>query len=228
MKRFWIKLPQAGREHLSPGATVELTGPEHHHLKNVCRLTPEADVILIDGRGSLARAKLKRCDRHLSLLLVTELESAEPPEHRWTLALALIRPKLLELAIEKGIELGIDRFVLFAADYSEGKPPSNERLETIATGALKQSGRLFLPEIMIADHLEFPDEPLFFGSLEPSAQPLQQLPQQATFFIGPEGGFSKKELRQLERATPVYLGPHILRAETAAIAMASQVAALSA
>jgi len=212
---------------LSAKATVELTGPEHHHLKNVRRLTLGSQVTLIDGKGSIAQARIDQIDRNSTHLHVATTETAPSPKHCWTLGLALIRPKLLELAIEKGIELGIDRFLLFPADYSEARPPSDERLEAICIGALKQSGRLFLPEIAHAKRLEIPDEPSFFGSLEPVAKPLSKLPQRATFFIGPEGGFSQEELELLAQSGPIYLGPHILRAETAAIALAAQVAALS-
>lgn len=173
-------------------------------------------------------AEITHINRNAAKLHVTSTKTTSPPDHRWTLALALIRPKLLELAIEKAIELGIDRFILFSAHYSEAKPPSTERLKTIFTTALKQSGRLFLPEMITADRLELADEATFFGSLEPGAQPLNKLPKKATFFIGPEGGFSEDEFALLQAAEPIYLGPHILRAETAAIAMAAQVAALNA
>ena len=54
-----------------------------------------------------------------------------------------------------------------------------------------------------------------------------ELPQDATrsvlILIGPEGGWSKEEMRMAEQAgiEQVTLGPHILRAETAAIATIS-------
>jgi len=54
-----------------------------------------------------------------------------------------------------------------------------------------------------------------------------ELPQDETgsvlILIGPEGGWSKEEMRMAEQAgiEQLTLGPHILRAETAAIATIS-------
>ncbi|HTE19102.1 MAG TPA: RsmE family RNA methyltransferase, partial [Armatimonadota bacterium] len=52
-------------------------------------------------------------------------------------------------------------------------------------------------------------------------------PEQATVIIGPEGGFTDEEARHAREAgaIPVRLGPRILRAETAALAAATIVAA---
>jgi 16S rRNA (uracil1498-N3)-methyltransferase len=63
--------------------------------------------------------------------------------------------------------------------------------------------------------------------LEGKSLRIIELPQDATgsvlILIGPEGGWSKEEMRMAEQAgtEQVTLGPHILRAETAAIATIS-------
>jgi 16S rRNA (uracil1498-N3)-methyltransferase len=184
-----------------------------------------ADVLLIDGKGSLADASIQELRRNETILKIGAVLHKAPPKHCFTLALAYIRPQKLELAIEKGVELGIDRFILFPSDHSDAKAIDRERLENILKGALKQSGRLFMPEVIYEKELTLPQERLFYGSLEEGASPLTNLPEKATFFVGPEGGFSQRELDLLKEATKLFLGPHILRAETAAIALSALIAA---
>jgi 16S rRNA (uracil1498-N3)-methyltransferase len=167
--------------------------------------------------------------RHSSYITLGDVNLSPPPAKKWTLALAWIRPQKIELALEKGTELGIDRFLLFKAKRSERRPPSYERIKTILISALKQSGRLYLPELEIIDKLELPqqamhEEAVYYGALSPGASPITSPPKNLCFFIGPEGGFTEEELTLFNSATPVGLGPHILRAETAAITAAAQLA----
>lgn len=181
-------------------------------------------VCLIDGKGCEASACIEAISRTETTLLVQKLSHKEAPQHSWTLALALIRPAKLELALEKATELGIDHFQLFVADFSETTKISSDRFEAIFQGACKQSGRLFMPTVEILKALTLPSGPFFYGSLDAKATPLQEVPSKLTFFIGPEGGFSDREQALLTKGTGIRLGEHILRAETAAIAAAALIA----
>ena len=105
------------------------------------------------------------------------------------------------------------------------------RLFAIATEAAEQTGRLDVPEILAPEPLDrilaslgegrrlmFCDEA---GEAAPAAQALAGAPAGPwAVLIGPEGGFSAGErahIRAAPLATPVSLGPRILRADTAAI-----------
>ena len=67
--------------------------------------------------------------------------------------------------------------------------------------------------------------PLFVAALTPDARPLRGAitalppPQQAGWFVGPEGDFTPAELDALTAsgAVPVSLGQQVLRAETACV-----------
>lgn len=121
------------------------------------------------------------------------------------------------------------------------------RLQRVALAAVRQCGRPRLPELLppIALHemvQQCPTGPRFFGDLDPApAQPFlaqsfapwprlttSQTPESTdnpdwlSLCTGPEGGFTEDE-RQLLRANhfaSLALGPHVLRAETAAVVAA--------
>ena len=104
-----------------------------------------------------------------------------------------------------------------------------ERLESIAIEAAEQCGRTRLPDI---------DEPLPLAHLLRHREPSRTLyfadeaggvwapdaftPGSCMILTGPEGGFTNEEraaIRAAPNAVAVSLGPRILRAETAALAV---------
>lgn len=217
--RFYIDSP------LEKGQTVELRGPELHHLAHVMRIRVGETVELINGRSDLAEATLIRLDKQAGYLEITTASHHSQSPSGVTLALPYLRMAKLEWVIEKGTELGADAFWLYPAEYSEKETFSahqQERLSHIAISAIKQSGRLDFPEIrflktfkeLIASPL-----PLFFGDTHPDAPPLSSAPKPLLFVTGPEKGFSETERKLLaEKGTGVRLHRYILRAETAPLA----------
>jgi 16S rRNA (uracil1498-N3)-methyltransferase len=113
------------------------------------------------------------------------------------------------------------------------------RLAAIARGATEQCERLSLPVIHAAMPLHaalatWDGVPLFIAAERAGAPALpqalsgQRLP--LGLLIGPEGGFDRAELdaaRSYPFVKPIGLGPRILRAETAAVAGLSVLAALA-
>ncbi|NGX46210.1 MAG: hypothetical protein K940chlam2_01396, partial [Chlamydiae bacterium] len=103
-------------------------------------------------------------------------------------------------------------------------------LKAITISAIKQCGRLDLPEILVKPTLSKWEElshPAYFGDISPEAPTLQKTWQKSDscyFFIGPESGFSPDEITHLRRlhAHGVTLHHNILRAETASIVALSQ------
>jgi 16S rRNA (uracil1498-N3)-methyltransferase len=121
--------------------------------------------------------------------------------------------------VQKLTELGVDRIVPFSAERSvarwEGERAVRhvERLRRVAREAAVQSRRSWLPEVA-------PLATLSSVLAQPGAvmaDPAGGPPSLAspTIVVGPEGGFADRE-RALARGA-VRLGPHVLRAETAAI-----------
>ncbi len=214
--------------------TLSLSGPEFHHLAHVMRIAPGEEVELVNGRGSLARAKVLSLSKHEAQLQVFSVtETPLLPPHL-ILAIPLLRPAKLELIIEKGTELGANAFWLYPAahsDKSDLSPHQTERLHYIAIAAMKQSGRLDLPAIQLFDKLDalFTTDALYlFGDTRPTAPKIAPQQKKVVFITGPEKGFTDKELALLDkRAAGVRLHKNILRAETAPLVAAVFLSSLS-
>jgi 16S rRNA (uracil1498-N3)-methyltransferase len=167
-----------------------------------------------------------------------------------TLLLAVFKFDRLEWAIEKVTELGVERIIPVVARRTEkhlaqAAASRVERWRRIAREAAQQSRRSDTIEILdpmqMNDALrEQPDETrLLLSESERTTTLRDVLTRQEIHLaadgsarirlaIGPEGGWTPEEETLFTTAgwTPVSLGPRILRAETAAIAAVSIVAAL--
>lgn len=211
-----------------------LTESEHHHLAHVMRIKEGETIEVIDGQGTLAKAKVGKITKRDATITIKELISQEKKPPKLLLAQAALKFSNLEWVLEKGVEIGVDTFILFNSDSSEKLPYSlsqQKRLDHILISAIKQSGRLFLPEVIymnqVSDLKEIKGYKVFGDLLEKTVKikdlSIDSLPLMA--IIGPEKGWSLKDistLNQTVHATPVSLGPYILRAETAAIVAISQ------
>jgi len=201
---------------------VKLDGEEFHHLK-VMRGQVGDLIELVNGQNQLATAQITALEKHSATLELQNIANDPTPHRQIILAQAYLRPKNLDLVIEKGTELGATAFWLFPGERSEKdhlSPNQLERLHHLTISALKQCGRLDLPQIFelppLAKWTKMPPGDLFFGDLD-SETPFRSA-NDVTLFIGPEKGFSPKELQWLsQRAKGVKLNPHTLRAETAAL-----------
>ena len=104
------------------------------------------------------------------------------------------------------------------------------RLRSIVKEAAEQSGRGVVPDIgevtTFADMAGFVGGARLIAALGDDATPIRdvQAPELVSIAIGPEGGFSEKEVAEAVAAgwQKVSLGPRVLRAETA-VAIASYV-----
>jgi 16S rRNA (uracil1498-N3)-methyltransferase len=203
---------------------VTLEGTELHHLAHVMRIRVGEEVELVNGKGSLAKAKLLTLSKREATLEILQATHHPVPTEKYILAIPMMRPAKLELIIEKCTELGADAFWIYPAAHSEKENFSEnqqQRLSHIAISAMKQCGRLDLPKIKILtrfDELFLPSYNYFFGDTNPDA-PWITPQDRGVFITGPESGFSEKERKILQaRASGVHLHKNILRAETAPIA----------
>ena len=204
------------------------------HVK-VLRLQPHETVELFDGHGRTRRFTWEDG----ALRPAGELVVFPPPAGRITLFACVTKGSRWDWTIEKSVELGVNRIVPVISDRAivrlprSERPAKAERWQRIAEDAARQSDAVWLPEILEA--VDFPEAlalaresgRVFVGALvSPPAPPIlkaiSETPADAksdlAAFIGPEGDFTPEELAALlSFATPVSLGPTILRAETAAI-----------
>ncbi|MEO8637864.1 MAG: RsmE family RNA methyltransferase [Candidatus Taylorbacteria bacterium] len=202
-----------------------------HQLRNVFRMNVASRVILLDNTGfEYVSAVTSFARGTLTFRILEKRKNINIPKKEITLFQSIIKKSNFEWVLEKGTELGVSHFVPLLSERSEKKKINSERAKKILKESSEQSGRGILPTIAESvslpeaiSSLPSPSSALVFdpsGSLFQS-NTLHLTPY--TLFIGPEGGWSEKELALFrEKNIPVYsLGPQILRSETATIAVLS-------
>jgi len=216
---------------LEADSTLVLKEEQWHHLAHVQRARVGEAIELVNGQGVLAKARVAALNKRDAAVAIEEISEVAAAPSPLILAQAIPRMSHLEWIIEKGCELGATAFWLFPGNLSEKEslnPAQMARLKAIAVAAMKQCGRLDLPEIVILPPLvqwTLPQKgTLLFGDTEESAPYLweMQLPSPlklpVVLFIGPEKGFDATEvcfLRNKLNASGTRLHKNILRAETA-------------
>jgi 16S rRNA (uracil1498-N3)-methyltransferase len=228
---------------LTPGEFI-LEGPEAHHLATVRRITAGARVVLFCGDGLDYPAELVAADRKRAVLNVLPPVAVNRElGFRLEIAAALPKGDRGDFLVEKLTELGATRLIPLQTQRTVVLPKGNRlaNLRRAVIEASKQCGRNVLMEI---DRLQTwpevvasPDLPTVRVILHPGQEHAAVASFDAgavgsggvALAIGPEGGFSDEEIDEAERNgwMKVSLGPRILRVETAAIAMAAWVGALS-
>ncbi|HTW99346.1 MAG TPA: RsmE family RNA methyltransferase [Acidimicrobiales bacterium] len=160
----------------------------------------------------------------VTLVPLGKVRTVPPSSPPIGVGFALTKGDRPEWTVQKLTEIGVDRIVPLFTERTivriEGAALDQrvERYRRIAREAGTQSRRLRLPRIAAPLPLL-----QFIASLgaasagvalaEPGGMPLDD--RTRTVLVGPEGGFSERELAGTERH--VGLGPTVLRAETAAL-----------
>jgi 16S rRNA (uracil1498-N3)-methyltransferase len=210
-----------------------MEGDAAHHLGRVLRAEAGQLYELSDGRQVwLGRVSSVARDR-VEFALVEELP-ARRSSVDVTLLLAVVKFDAFEWAIEKATELGVNAIVPLAAARSEkallsAAAKRAERWKKILVEASRQSRRLSVPSLEALTHPEQSfaqqqEELKLLLSEKQDAPPLRTLLEgqkssRAVIAIGPEGGWTDKELESAHRSgfRQVSLGSLILRTETAVI-----------
>jgi 16S rRNA (uracil1498-N3)-methyltransferase len=225
--------------------TALLKGEQAAHLIRVLRAQPGMECDMVAG-GRVWRAVISNVGGDsvvFALLSEIEAEAALPV----TLLLSVFKFDRMEWIIEKGTELGAERFVPVTARRSEkhlvqAAPARVERWRRVAREAAKQSRRSDVPTIddvvslraAVSIKADPPGLNLLLAEQERSTSLSDSLKHGGAGYtavhlaVGPEGGWTTEEeaLFALESWQAVSLGPRILRAETAGIAAMAVVAAI--
>jgi len=229
MHRFYIE------EHLREGSFLVMKEEVAHQIGNVLRMQPGDDIVLFcgpkhDGHGYDFRFRIKRLkERVVDGEILDRAKNEREPRLVCTLFQSVLKKDKMEWIFGKGTEIGVSRFVPVVSERSIKNTVNPERAQKILKEAAEQSGRALLPEISdvvsfeqaIAQAKKDGGLSVFAHEKEIRSQ-FGNLPlpnQKINLFIGPEGGFSDKELDQAKTAGffITSLSRRILRAETAAI-----------
>ncbi|MGE0706835.1 MAG: 16S rRNA (uracil(1498)-N(3))-methyltransferase [Planctomycetota bacterium] len=221
---------------IPPGEELLLEGEEHTHLSRVLRLRAGAAVEVFDGAGGAARGELLEVGRRESRVRLDARRVAPAPEWRVGVAVAWPKPKRGQRLVEVLTELGVDALAPLECERGVNAAPSPDKLERWALEACKQCRRDRLPRFAPPWALGALGErlggaPALFCDTAAAPPPREALPPapvpELWLVVGPEGGFTPREREALKAvASPVSLGPLILRIETAAAAAVAAVQAL--
>jgi 16S rRNA (uracil1498-N3)-methyltransferase len=212
--------------------TAELPEEESHHCCRVLRLKEGDEISVTDGKGMSCRAILTEMHPKRCVVRITEKRN-ETPAWNVYIHLAVAPTKhtdRMEWFVEKATEIGINEITCLRCRRSERREINLRRLSRIAVNAMKQSQKTFLPQINgMKDFRDFItadfDGDKMIGHCDREAPPGEVLKQRyqagrnALLLIGPEGDFSREEIRAALAAgfVPVSFGESRLRTETAAL-----------
>lgn len=222
---------------LADDAEFELEPGAARHLVKVMRLREGDAFTVFDGSGAewsavLVAARRARTGR-------ARTRSVESPLSV-TLVQGISRGERMDWTLQKAVELGVSRIVPVVAERTTVRLSGERAAKRVAhwhgvmVAACEQSGRNHVPALDAVQPLDAwlakLDTPALV--LDPTANlGLKDFAAHAprfTLLVGPEGGFSERELTAALAAgcAGVRLGPRVLRTETAGIAALAALQAL--
>jgi 16S rRNA (uracil1498-N3)-methyltransferase len=216
------------------GPVLEVSGDEGHHLARVLRLRPGETVTAADGTGRwrlYAVTALSGAEVRLEAGDTPRVEPELSP--RLAVAFAVTKGDKPELTVQKLTELGVERILPVVAQRSVVRPgpdsAAHGRWRKVAVQAACQCRRARLPELASPAPLAgLAGHPALVVA-ERGAPPPEALATppggEILVVIGPEGGLTTEEVDALRPWARVGLGPHVLRSETAALAVAAALSA---
>ena len=214
-------------------APVVLDGEELHYLSRVRRHRPGDTVELRAPGGRCFRADIIEISAETAVLQVKEEVIPTASVLPVRLIVAIPKRQLLEDVVRMAGELGVERICPVLAERTVVQPKGEkiERWRRIAEESIRQSGRSVPVEVEdirpLPEALEqFADGTRLFLHPSPNGPRLADLFPLAppvTAVIGPEGGFTEKEVALARSLSylAVRLDTPILRIETAAVAAAA-------
>lgn len=226
--------------------TVRIEGNDVNHIKNVLRMKigEELNVVTADSDKEYRCAVREYTQDEVICDLLFIKENNTELDAAITIYQGLPKADKMELIIQKAVELGAAKIVPVAMDRSVVKLDGGKedkkitRWNTISEAAAKQSKRRFVPQVTNvmtfaealsdaegADYKLLPYELCDMDTMQATRDIVASIKRgsKVAVFIGPEGGFSEKEIEAATIAgvNQVTLGHRILRTETAGMMVLS-------
>ena len=214
-------------------SAVILTGRRAEHIISVHRAAPDKELVVGLFNGKIGRGVVTEIDPASGKVRMEVSFSHMPPEKiPLRLILALPRPKTLKKALHAAVTMGVKEIHLinsYKVDKSYWQTPvlQEPQLSEQIHLALEQSKDTVPPEIFMHKRFKPFVEDVFPGLIQntraliahpAAAEPCPyNIAEETVLIIGPEGGFTDYEVEMFIRhgASPVTIGPHILRVEFA-------------
>ena len=222
---------------------VVLRGSDVAHIRTVLRLKKGDRIQVLDGRGNCYTVILTNVGRDTIESSINSKDDANNCESPLKICLGqgMVKGTGFDSIVRKSVELGVDKVVPVRTNRCISKlsredlPKKIDRWKRIAAEASKQCSRSRVPEIgpkpiSVKEFClvnQYCDLKLIFWEEELTIR-IKDLSNKkklnsAAILIGPEGGFSAKEVESSKKCgfQSVSLGPRLLRTETAPLAAIS-------
>jgi len=203
---------------------VTITGEEFHHAAHVVRLRQGEEVELFDGKGNATSGVVQSIGTTNLIVQIAAPIASREATVAIHLAMSIIHLEKFELVLQKATELGVRSIIPMETDRQDIRKEryrgKHERWGKIVFEATKQCGRAVIPtleEPTSFDHvMQRENKIIFDADIKPDSV---LSPQSSVLLIGPEGGWSEREIALAKEHECAFeqLGERRLRAETAAI-----------
>ena len=183
-----------------------------HHLKDVLRIKNGQLIKLTDGQGNLYIGKFEN----------NLIEIFESKNYKRTNDMKVFFPQLknknrLRFLIEKLTELCVSEIFIGNTEHTQNSFVNEGKINSWVISSIEQSGVPFVPKLNLVDSIDFN---IFDTCLDISGQPIKQHSEKINnFAVGPEGGWSKKELDSFDFIYSI--SGFTLRVETATLTAAA-------
>lgn len=208
-------------------------------IVQVLRLKPKDKILLLDQSKNQYEVEIDLItNKRISGKILEKEKNISSVKYDITLAQSLTRSSKIADIIKMNTQVGVNAFLLFESEYSlfrldKFKSKKKERFETIAKEAAQQSERDIVPVIYTPIHFDdlfaenFDIKILLHSRDFPDTKDIsyvKKLLQESSkktvlIAVGPEGGFSPKEVTEAHRKGFIitYINLPILRTETAGV-----------
>ena len=207
---------------------IEIYGDEFNHITRVMRHNTNDEIYITNGRGNIYHSRITAVFKeHLTAEMINIYTYINKLENVYFCIPKIKSADRFEFALEKCVELGITKFIIFESERTYKKGGKTERWQKILVSAMKQSLQSFLPTIVSVDSFKeftkFEGEKAILEQESENAFSSVRLDKNKNYYFifGPEGGLSTAEINLLGDSQKYKLTENRLRSETAIITCAA-------
>ena len=233
-KRLYIDSP------LSPALSYACDSQQVNYLLNVLRMKNDETLYVFNGKDGEWLAAVEIVKKNACNLIIRTKAKEQTQAQEIDYLFAPVKRSRLDYMVQKATELGVSSITPVITNRTIVDRVNQDRMKSNVIEAAEQCGILNIPEV--GDPVKFskllenwPDDKLLIhcDEMAEMASPVEQLkllkPGPVAVLIGPEGGFDAQErdaLHRMDNAASLSLGPRIMRADTAAVAILTLVNAI--
>ncbi|MFK8010851.1 MAG: 16S rRNA (uracil(1498)-N(3))-methyltransferase [Marinicellaceae bacterium] len=223
------------------GDNVSIEGDRAHYMRNVLRLKAGRKIRIFNHSRDEFLALISAINkRELVIQLLECIDTIPISKLNISLIQSLSKGERMDYTVQKATELGISTIQPITSEYCEVRLKGS-RLEkkikhwqNISISACEQSFRADIPQILspisLSEYCQNQHQGIL---LEPEERnTIQSIAQfkwkNFDVVVGPEGGWSEEDLKQLKKTglQGIQFGPRILRTETVAPAILASIHSL--